>query len=77
MGGNNRLAGIWQPKKGKGARDHLLTLFGFDGWLGQRKQQKRHRPARLNINAGLGAMFRRLDRSNSGFRLPERGRHAP
>src|SRR5262245_21103312 len=32
MGGNNRLAGIWQPKKGKGARDHLLTLFGFDGW---------------------------------------------
>jgi hypothetical protein len=34
MGGNNRLAGIWQPKKGKGARDHLLTLFGFDGWLG-------------------------------------------
>src|SRR5262249_46880305 len=45
MGGNDRLAEIWQPKKGKGARDHLLTLFGFDGWLGQRKQQKRHRPA--------------------------------
>jgi hypothetical protein len=36
------------------ARDHLLTLFGFDRWLGQQKQQKRRRPARRTDNAQPG-----------------------
>ena len=62
---------IGSPKKGKGARDHLLTLFGFDGWLGQRKQQKRHRPTRLNINAGLGSHVPAA--GPCGFRVPAAG----
>jgi hypothetical protein len=43
-----------QLSSGSDARDHLLTLFGFDRWLGQQKQQKRHRPARRIDNAQAG-----------------------